>query len=397
MTPRRRSWQAGRLRLVCAALALCAGGCSAPTAVVVELTVRAGDPAPTTLTASVFDRTRALASARAVPHPHFPGTFAVTGLPDSEQILRFAFDGMPRAVAGVSLTVQPHVTTHVAVELSAATLDSDADGVPDSVDDCVLVANPDQADGDGDGVGDACGTGDLGAPDLASSDQAVASACPIAGATLCEGWEHGLPALWQPGLASGVASSIQVDSVHAFAGRNALHLHTDPVAGGTHTQLALVQSATFPMSTLYVRTYVYLPSATEPLGSSLLQLYQSDAEPYGYAFLTLDSGGRVGFIDTISVPSQTLSSGTTLPSDRWFCLEWRFTEAPSDLGGASGLVDVWVDGAAVPELHATMNVAAWPPFHQFGLVDDNNAGPRPSGSDVWYDELAIGPSRIGCE
>lgn len=35
-------------------------------------------------------------------------------------------------------------------------LDSDADGIPNGVDNCVNVVNGDQADGDGDGVGDAC-------------------------------------------------------------------------------------------------------------------------------------------------------------------------------------------------------------------------------------------------
>ena len=34
--------------------------------------------------------------------------------------------------------------------------DSDSDGVPDSVDNCTLVANPDQRDSNGDGIGNAC-------------------------------------------------------------------------------------------------------------------------------------------------------------------------------------------------------------------------------------------------
>jgi hypothetical protein len=34
--------------------------------------------------------------------------------------------------------------------------DRDRDGIPDRTDNCKKVANPDQADGDGDGKGDAC-------------------------------------------------------------------------------------------------------------------------------------------------------------------------------------------------------------------------------------------------
>jgi formylglycine-generating enzyme required for sulfatase activity len=52
---------------------------------------------------------------------------------------------------------------------SAFAQDSDGDGIPDAADNCPLVANPDQADCDGDGIGNACqtfvtaSTGNMGA------------------------------------------------------------------------------------------------------------------------------------------------------------------------------------------------------------------------------------------
>jgi hypothetical protein len=55
----------------------------------------------------------------------------------------------------------PDVT--VSVQDDEAPLpDADGDGVPDSVDNCPNVANPDQADLDGDGAGNACDTDDDG-------------------------------------------------------------------------------------------------------------------------------------------------------------------------------------------------------------------------------------------
>ena len=40
---------------------------------------------------------------------------------------------------------------------------------------------------------------------------------------------------------------------------------------------------------------------------------------------------------------------------------------------------------------------SWPPFSQFAFVLNNGSDPRPAGSDIWFDEVAIGATRIGCE
>jgi peptidoglycan/xylan/chitin deacetylase (PgdA/CDA1 family) len=54
------------------------------------------------------------------------------------------------------------VTQQQGLELSSVPIDSDtdADGVPDSEDNCPNTYNPDQTDSDGDGIGDACDSAD---------------------------------------------------------------------------------------------------------------------------------------------------------------------------------------------------------------------------------------------
>lgn len=54
-----------------------------------------------------------------------------------------------------------------------AVVDSDGDGVPDTIDNCPFIANPDQIDTDGDGTGDACDTDDDndGDPDVSDCDR----------------------------------------------------------------------------------------------------------------------------------------------------------------------------------------------------------------------------------
>lgn len=63
-------------------------------------------------------------------------------------------------------------------------LDGDADGVPDATDNCVAVANPDQADLDHDGAGDACDTDDdndgfTDATDVCHSVPGPVNGCPL--------------------------------------------------------------------------------------------------------------------------------------------------------------------------------------------------------------------------
>jgi hypothetical protein len=59
----------------------------------------------------------------------------------------------PVSPSGAAATASNTTTPVSCADLGG---DTDVDGVCDKVDNCVLVANPGQADSDGDGIGDAC-------------------------------------------------------------------------------------------------------------------------------------------------------------------------------------------------------------------------------------------------
>ena len=72
------------------------------------------------------------------------------------QIRGWAGIGASAGAQSASIAVGAHDFVLYELAASALTPEYDADGVPDTVDNCKLVANPTQLDGDGDGYGNAC-------------------------------------------------------------------------------------------------------------------------------------------------------------------------------------------------------------------------------------------------
>jgi hypothetical protein len=92
------------------------------------------------------------------------------------------------------------------------------------------------------------------------------------------------------------------------------------------------------------------------------------------------------------------------PSDKWFLLEWEFNDDPSS-------ITYWLDGEKVSTLvggeKADMVKFVWPKgsttasglvgsggFQELGLGARVWGSPM-QGFDIWYDDLAIGTSRLG--
>ena len=93
--------------------------------------------------ASDFAGATSLSGATAPTAPGAPQTFQVPA-------------GAHRYVALRGEDEQGNVGRFVSFDLGSGPIDVDGDGVPDTSDNCPVVANPDQQDSNGDGVGDAC-------------------------------------------------------------------------------------------------------------------------------------------------------------------------------------------------------------------------------------------------
>lgn len=94
------------------------------------------------------------------------------------------------------------------------------------------------------------------------------------------------------------------------------------------------------------------------------------------------SDGLSGW-ENASYPSVQFQANT------WYCVEAFFN-------GPGHEFQLWIDGEEVPGLHVTEQTmcAAWSPTYthvKFGAGANSNIG------NIWYDDLAVSESRIGCD
>lgn len=163
-------------RLASIALLLLVGCSDGPTSLLLTVT----DPTAATIepiAVSVFDPRGALPLQNGVPLQSYsfpgPGKIVIGGL-DGGVKLRVLVRRVSAPTVSATGRVQTRSGEQVTLALALAdqaSADRDGDGIPDEIDNCPDVANETQADGDGNGTGEACeGTADGGGADLSVAD-----------------------------------------------------------------------------------------------------------------------------------------------------------------------------------------------------------------------------------
>jgi hypothetical protein len=353
------------MRRTLAIALLVASACQSPTVVKLSVVASDGQAATDNLTLQVFSPYRQLLDP--------PKTYAGARLPgelvlvpsDLSPLRLLVGSGVQSAITRV--TPRAGETTAATVVLRG-TSDCDNDTIPDEIDNCIGTANPNQADRDGNGVGDACDLPGSGLRPCARG--------------LCEDFESALslPCKW-----AQQRSGADVDSSRAHSGSASLHVHGDAQALNLDANVS--ETGVEPAPDVFVRAFYWVGPEQQARPTLLSGLVFHDAGGAQYVFGI--GWGADGNVRRFTTPTET-GSLTSFKFGQWVCIEWQLSHW---IGGGAPTLNAWIDGTPV-EL-GDAGVTAYPELREIFLGTlglDVGATPL----DFWIDDVVIDSQPISC-
>ncbi len=255
-------------------------------------------------------------------------------------------------------------------------------------------------------------------------------ACP-ANATFCDSFETGLDsARW---ITNGDAQAFSIDSTTPAAhGQRSLHLAYGVPYGHSGTPTVEIRNPiAAPDDRIYLRTWLRFGNLGLP-GAHPAFISVADAhgreQAFGsiindFALLAWTPGGldnaRIWYEGGGSQWHPGVQNGDATPltennlnAGQWFCVELLFFgdhQSANDTQHPNEETKVWINGIEIPQLAATD--ALWrqelghdPPEHWSPEYDGarwrlgvSSFAPASASLDLWFDSLAIGNTRLGCQ
>jgi hypothetical protein len=209
---------------------------------------------------------------------------------------------------------------------------------------------------------------------------------------------------------------IQVDTEHAFSGKQSLHVHDPRGAKYRRGYMAIHLRSPLPalQPGFYGRAMVWLDAAPEalpgapPVHWTLLQGEGRSADDAYNSIYRLGVEGADGlglmanFETTPPVTTDCKQrSALSLPVKRWACVEWH-------LDVASNQLEFWLDARRVVRVRGRGNSSThckgadlggeWrapPKFDSFYIGLERYAD-SVNDQDLWLDDVTLAPTRVGC-
>jgi len=226
------------------------------------------------------------------------------------------------------------------------------------------------------------------------------SKCPLAGSTLCDGFETAAPgeatSMFKFELGSG--STGVVDATKVFRGAKSVHMKT------TSAQAFITETASFTGTTaatnngLWGRMFIWFETKANPQSHDVFIRLEDPGSTLSSAQLHVAGGSRGQLAAEIRSGSDLYKPKIVEPAPagrvlfplatpKWQCWEWHTTP--------DNTMEFYID----TELYAPMSVVAadkWPfPIFKKLYLGFMQFGTTPA-TEMWIDEVALSDTRIGC-
>ncbi len=347
---------------------LAACGCGPATSLGLDVSLADGLAEPDSLRVTLYGagrlgtQTAALASAG----KKLPGRLLVTPVDAGQPAFRWLLEGLDplgavTAQAAAATALKAGRETDVPARLASKLPDTDGDGVPDAIDDCPATPDPEQ---------NCAAARDGGARDGGAG-------CP-AGAILCEDFESGSFDTngWSiSSLASG--DSVVIDGVRPHTGALAMHGSGLALSMSHH---AAIDHALQASGQLAVRQWIYLAQPPGPF-AFYLQLYTATVG----ASIGTDDAGHWDVSEDLGSTTTDHQTMIATPVGAWTCIEMVATQS-----GATQRLQAYADGQLLVDFQPAQPYAFTDLFIGAARIPQNSA------AEVFLDDVAVAPTRIGC-
>jgi hypothetical protein len=251
--------------------------------------------------------------------------------------------------------------------------------------------------GPGVGGGNAMGGG---------AGQGGPSLCPVAGTTLCDGFEGDAPgagtSAWTVSVATGDTMAVDTTKFYRgsksmkFSAKSSAYIVTSKIfTGTTKATNNAFWGRYFILSNVaaaatYSQSHVVFGALADAMNSGTQFHFVGGSRGKLQAEIRLTGDA---YTDNMTMPAVG-DPAFPLVADGWQCWEWQVT--------ADDSFDFYINGTEVPEMKITagksvMSKMTFSPMPIFGGLylgwQSFSVGSAISG---WIDEVAIGPNRIGC-
>jgi hypothetical protein len=214
------------------------------------------------------------------------------------------------------------------------------------------------------------------------------------------------PAVWD--VRTMGTATITVEPVEGAHGKYALHAHYPEGARGSYAMAVATHLPDSVQKHVFGRAYMKITGTLPPTHNPLIITGEPGWQlSKFYEIGTSRAHWMPSFQENKSTQGQgrgevTYRSEVSPPFEKWFLLEWEINDDPASQ-------TLWVDGEVVPNMMGTEKVDTvtykWPKdsatnsnlvggFKEFGFGARCWGAPM-TGFDVYYDDIAIGTSRIG--